>query len=323
MKKNNRIALMAIASGGETTEYASSKKYTGIAACTLLAVNPNKDELSKIFASDNGPANIEKEPEYTGTDGSGVDYIRIDLYMQTIPEKSNGIKTVIKIGYFIRNTKRFNRDNSKLQVINAYGDSTWLTQAQFDAKTPPETMPNYQMKNVRPAFAGEEEFVKFLKRFLVIPAYSYKKGDGTIVTVADSATAECQLGAISEYFKGNISEIKTPLMARKGNKIKFLFGVKTTAENKSYQDCFIQMPVGFSTSNYDKLIEAMMKRKEDNAFQNTDFGTSPFIFQEWTLTPTQLSSSPATNPFGTVPQAQTPANVNWNFGANADEDLPN
>lgn len=306
MKKKNRIVLMAIASGNDTPESTVSKRYTGIAACSLLAINPNKEELGKLFATDAGPANFDKEPEYTGQDASGVKYARIDLFLKTIPEKSNGISTIIKVGYFLRNASRLNRDGSKLQVINAYGDTTWLTQAQFETKTPPESMPNYQMTGVRAAFAGEEDFTKFVKRFLSIPAYSYRKSDGTIVTIQDPKQAECQLSKIPNYFNGDISEIKSVLMARKNNKVKFLFGVKTTAENKAYQDCFIQMPISYLTNDYRKVIDAMMNQKQNSGYPNTDFGTSPFAFQEWVLKPTEIATIPTENPFGTVPQAAIP-----------------
>lgn len=308
MRKRNKIAMMAIASGSETTESTSGKKYTGIAACTLLAVNPNKEELSKIFATESGPATIEKEPEYTGVDSTGVKYARIDLFMQTVLEKSNGIKTIIKVGYFLRNTSRLNRDNSKLQVINAYGDTTWMTQAQFESKTPPENMPNYQTVGLRAAFAGEEDFTKFLKRFLNIPAFSYRKADGTVVTTPDPKQAECQLSKIPQYFNGDISEVKVALMARKTNKVKLLFGVKTTADNKAYQDCFIQMPINYATNDHKKLIEAMMNQKQNGGYPNTTFGTSPFAFQEWRLEPTPVGEIPTpVNPFGQVPHNTSPS----------------
>jgi len=306
MKKRNKIALMAIASGNDTPENIASKRYVGIAACTLLAINPNKEELSKLFATESGPANIEKEPEYTGEDSTGIKYARIDMYLQTIPEKSNGITTIIKVGYFIRNTSRSNRDNTKIQVINAYGDAAWFTKEQFETKTPPENMSSYQTAGLRPAFAGEEELTKFIKRFLNIPAYSYRKSDGTIVTVPDPVQAECQLSKIPSYFNGDMSEIKKALMARKNNRLKLLFGVKTTLDNKSYQDCFVQHPVSYLTNDYKKLIEALTKTKSDNGYSMTDFGTSPYVFQEWKPTPTNAESITApANPFGTVPQAQT------------------
>lgn len=314
MKRKNKVVLMAIASGNDTPESVSIKRYTGIAACTLLAINPNKEELGKIFETNAGPATFEKEPEYTGQGQDETKYIRLDLFLQTIPEKSNGISTIIKVGYFIRNSNRLNRDGTKLQVINAYGDTTWLTQAQFESKTPPESMPNYQMTGVRPAFAGEEDFTKFLKRFLNIPAYSYRKADGTIVTAEDPKQAECQLSKIPNYFNGDISEVKGALLARKSNKIKFLFGVKTTLDNKSYQDCFIQMPISYLTNDYKRVIDAMMNQKQAGGYTNTDFGKSPFIFQEWTLVPTSVENMTTVNPFGNVPQTSQ-SNNSSNQGA--------
>ena len=51
-----------------------------------------------------------------------------------------------------------NRDKTKVQVINAYGDTGWLTAEQWKAKELPEYMVKngYLTEGMRPAYVGEE-----------------------------------------------------------------------------------------------------------------------------------------------------------------------
>ena len=46
---NSTVCLMAFGRVQETTEATEFKKYIGIAGCKVVAFNPNKDELSKLY----------------------------------------------------------------------------------------------------------------------------------------------------------------------------------------------------------------------------------------------------------------------------------
>ena len=48
MKKTN-FAFMAFAAGKESTEGSAVKRYTGVAPVFVLAVNPDKAELEKLY----------------------------------------------------------------------------------------------------------------------------------------------------------------------------------------------------------------------------------------------------------------------------------
>ena len=63
MKKTN-FAFMAFASGKESTEGNAVKRYTGVAPVFVLAVNPNKAELEKLYNTQ-----LENDPEYLGEVG--------------------------------------------------------------------------------------------------------------------------------------------------------------------------------------------------------------------------------------------------------------
>ena len=294
MKKNQEdIVLMAVASGRESSEGAQIKRYIGVGTCTVLAINPTKAELERILSTPTHPVVLEKDPEYITADGADVRSIRVDIYLKTVPEKCNGIDTVLKIGYFLKDQKRFNNDKTKVQVINVYGESTWLSKEDFQAKTIPEKMSFFQPKGMRAAWVGEEEITLFIKKLLNIPRYSVKKADGTIVIIDNPKLAECQLDGIPNYFVGNIAELKAAITSRKDNKIKIAFGVKTTAENKIYQDCFKEYPINSAVTDFSYLAKNLLEKQASGGYPNTYFGGMPFNFEEWTPTQSNLTTAAA------------------------------
>ncbi len=303
------ITLFAVAAGRETTE-STSKVHRGVATVSLVDINPNKEELGKIFNTD-----IEKDPEYIYPKDDGTTSIRINLVMKTLPDLSNGIESIKSVNYFISNKPRTGKNGTKVQVINAYGDTAWLTKEEFEAKNAPSYNPEYCTKGMRVAFTGEEEITMFIKKFMNIPNYSFLKADGERAIHDKPELCECQLSEIPKYFQGNISELKSALMSRKDNKIKLLFGAKVTDDNKIYQDVFARYPMHPNTRNYSRLTKNIEDSAAAGAFPNTDFGSDPYEFKEYVLTP---SAGP------TITNSEAP--VSWGidsvFTAPSDTDLP-
>ena len=75
---SSNICAMAFGKVSESTEGSGEiKRYVGIGSTFILGVNPNKEELEKIYGR-----TIENEPEYTGvqdSNGTQVPYIRLDF----------------------------------------------------------------------------------------------------------------------------------------------------------------------------------------------------------------------------------------------------
>ena len=128
MKKNNAKVFMAFASGSESKEHVR-KLYIGIAPVFVTAVNPNKALLSKFYNFD-----VEEEPTYiseaeVGPDGNKVKVpqVRIVFLVLSDPAKCNGIEMRKSITFFIKKAIRYNRDATKVQVIDKYGQTAWPT----------------------------------------------------------------------------------------------------------------------------------------------------------------------------------------------------
>lgn len=269
MKKNLSKVFMAFATGSESTEGMAVKRYLGVAPVYVLAVNPTKTELEKLYDT-----TLEKSPEYLTTGKVGdkeVPQLRLDFIVKTDAEKANGIELVTKISFFLKKEWRYNNDQTKVQVINKYGESTWLTIEDAKNGVIPENQQWFDASDIRPAYIGEEELTMFLKAYLNIPNKSYRKKDGEVVTLKNPADAEARLEKIAEYFKGDISELRSVVALQPNNKVKVAFGVKTTDDNKMYQDVFTQRFLKNSINDYSRLDAEIKESKNSGRYPNTEF----------------------------------------------------
>lgn len=274
MEKNmnqNNYAFMAFGKASESTEGTGSiKRYKGIGSSYILGVNLSKEELEKIYGH-----SLDNEPQYTGTqesDGTQVPYIRLDFITSVDPEVHNGIDLKSKLVFFLRKEARYNRDKTKVQVIDKYGRTCWV--GIEDAKN--HVIPQYSNgpanidKDYRPCYVGEEDLTNFLKAYLCIDNVMDYKG-GTWVMKENPSDYECRLEHIADYFSGNVKEIKDALALMPMNKVKLLYGVRTTDESKQYQAIYTQMVLRNSSNNFDRLARDVAERKNAGSYPNTEF----------------------------------------------------
>lgn len=293
MTQDNNFVFMAFASGVESTEAVEIKRYIGVAPVSILAVNPTKKELEQIYNT-----TLEKEPEYLGeqdVEGLKVKTVRIDFIVKTDAEKC-GVEMVTKIPFFLRDQHRYNSDKTKLQVIDLYGRTAWVTKEQFEKHEIPvySNGPANLDKNYRPLFVGEEELTKFIKTYLGIPNVM-KYVNNTWVLVDNPQDCEARLDGIKNYFTGNYQELKTIIALQPNNKIKALFGVRTTDDNKQYQSVYTQMFLNNRVSDYSKLEKDVQERKQAGAYSTTEFEVCPI--KEYVVNATQFASKTEENPF--------------------------
>lgn len=312
MNKTN-FAFMAFAKGNESTEGSVVKRYQGVGSVFVLAVNPNKAELEKLYNTQ-----IENEPEYIGEVEVGeegnkhkVQNVRLDFIVKTDPEKCGGIEFITKVAFFIRKEYRYNRDNTKVQVIDKYGRTAWVTIEQAKAHEIPmyKSGPANLDKDYRPCFHGEEELTNFLKAYLNIPNVM-KYVNNTWVMVDKPEDCEARLESISEYFKGNFKELRDAISLQPNNKVKVLFGVRTTDDNKQYQAVYTQMFLKNNITDYSKLDADLQDRKAAGAYPTTEFVVGDL--REYNVEATNFSNAPASGdmPFPPTEAGGTP----WDFG---------
>lgn len=284
------FSFMAFSAGKESSEGGAIKRYIGVAPVKVLATNPTKAELESLYNT-----TLDKDVEYTGVqnnEGTNVPYARIDFVVRTDPEKSNGIEMTTKISYFVRKEYRFNRDKSKVQVIDKYGRTAWVTKEQANAHEIPQYKngPANLDKDYRPAYVGEEDLTNFIKTYLNIPNVQ-KYVDGKWELVDNPSECEARLDGIDKFFAGDFKELKEIMSYQPNNKVKVLFGVRTTDDGKQYQAAYTQMVLRNGVTDFSKLDSDLADRKEAGAYSTTEFEVVPI--HEYNVESTSVEDLPA------------------------------
>ena len=286
----NNFAFMAFAAGKESTDGGVIKRYIGVAPVYVLGVNPTKAEMSAIYGTE-----ITADPEYVTVseiDGKEVKSARLDFIVQTDEEKC-GINMKSKVSFFLRQMYRYNKDKSKVQVIDKYGRTAWVTIEQAKNHEIPmySNGPANLDKDYRPCSVGEEDLTKFLKAYLGIPEVM-KYVNSTWVLVDNPQDCEARLENIETYFKGDFSELRSIISLQAKNRVKVLFGVKTNDENKQFQAVYTQMFVKNAVTDYSKLDKDLQDRKSNGAYPTTEFEVCDI--KEYVVKPTTFEAEPTT-----------------------------
>ena len=287
MSRTNKL-FMAVAKG-KSTDTAEYKRYIGVAPVFINAVNPTKKELEGFYNT-----TIDNEPKYLGeveVNDKKIPNVRID-FIVTTDETAVGTALRTKVSFFIRNEYRYNRDRTKVQVIDKYGRTAWVTIEQ--AKN--HEIPTYSNgpanldKDYRPLYYGEEQLTEFIRAYLgILPVMKYV--DNTWVMREHPEEYEIRLDKIANYFKNDFSELKEIITYQPNNKVKVLFGVRTTDDNKMYQTVFTDMFLKNSNSDYTKLAKTVQERKDAGAYSTTDFEVCDL--KEYVVKPTEIAETPS------------------------------
>lgn len=286
----NNYSFMAFSAGKESTEGGAIKRYIGIAPIKVLGVNMDKAALEAAYNT-----TLDKAPEYTGSadvDGEKVPYARIDFVIKTDAEKCEGIDMTTKATYFLRKRYRFNKEKTKVQVIDKYGRTAWVTKEQAQNHEIPQYAngPANLDKDYRPCYDGEEFLTNFIKTYLNIPNVQ-RYVDGKWVMVDNPSECEARLDGIDKFFAGDFKELQEIMSYQPNNKVKVMFGVHTTDDGKQYQAVYTQMILRNGTTDYSRLDKDLQERKNSGAYPTTEFKAEPI--QEYKVDATPIEDMPA------------------------------
>ena len=256
----------------ESTDVAGFKKYIGVGNFKVLAVNPTAKELSTIYGT-----TIDREPTYIGKTEVSVAgqtkefrQIRIDFFVQSVEEKNNGINMIDKVSFFLVDCPQYNRDGSKVRVLNKYGENAWITKDLVAKGEVDQNMRWYNTEGMKTALIGEVELLEFLKAWLGIPVRTWRQ-DGVTQEIENPDDAKAGLENIKAYFSGNVAELKNLVKAMPEQMVKILFGVKTTDQGKEYQEAFNRMFLKYRNNNLSYLKAQVEDAQSNGAYPNTKF----------------------------------------------------
>jgi len=266
---------MAFSSGNKSTEGAGRKLYKGVGSFFVLGVNPTKAEHEKLFNT-----TLDKDPEYLGeseNDGKKIQTVRITFIVKADGNKhkdmdGNPIELTTNHTFFLRNEPMKGSQSGKFQVVDNYGNFAWADEATIEAGGIPQYSngPANIHEGYRVAYNGEQSLTEFLMKYMCIPS-SLKWVDGKVVGWVDNLSdCEARLEHISDFFKGNFTELKNILAMQPENKVKIAVGVKTSNEGKQFQATYTNMALNNAVSSYGKL-DADIKARMANAQTPVDF----------------------------------------------------
>lgn len=289
------FSFLAIGKTHESTESFESKKYIGLASSYVLAVNPTKKEAEAILGYE-----LSNEPEYIKAD-SEVANIRLEFYVKTDPEQNNGVEVINRMSFFLYNEGQYNGDKTKMQVIDKYGNTSWglvedvkmnkilLQKNGKEAKID---------RKYRPAYRGEGDLVAFLKTYLgVQDAFSYVNEAWQLKD--NAADYEFGLEHIKDYFKGDVSELKEALKLQPKNKIKLLYGIRTT-DSGQFQTIATRADLMLANNAGERaktrLVNNLTQAKASGSFATTEFQVCPlkeYVLEATNLAKPQPSATPS------------------------------
>ena len=288
MKFNFSKSFLAIGKTQESKEAGESsfKRYVGLGSTFVKGVQPTKKEIDDFFGFES-----QAEPEYVKDTDNGKE-VHITFLLQTDPEANNGIELKSRAMFTLRLTPDYNRDQTKVRVLDQYGNYTWANvedakagKALVGANGNPQKIDT----KYRMACVGECDLVAFLKKYLcVADAFNYVNGQWVKKDNAD----ECVFGLenIKDYFKGDFKELKEAISLQPNNKVKLLYGVRTTDEGKQYQAVCTRGELILNNSAnanaVTRLEKDLVNAKQNGAYQNIDYRVCEL--QEWTVEPTNL-----------------------------------
>lgn len=292
---NNKIKssfnFLTVGKAQESKEASEGfSRYVGYGSSFVKAVCPNKKDLDAIMGYESA-----NEPEYV-VDGDNGKEVHVTFIVETDPESCNGIDIKNRLMFTLRNKPAYNKDETKVQVIDKYGNYTWA--AVEDAKNGKTLASNLKIdqKNYRMAADGEVDLVSFLKTYLCIPnILKYQNG---VWVVGDNAEdGVIGLDKIKDYFKGDFSELKEALKIQPNNKVKLLYGVRTTDEGKQYQSVCnrgeLILRNSANASAIEKAEKALANAKANGSYANVDYQVCEL--KEWTVEPTNLDNTEASS----------------------------
>lgn len=275
---------------GTEKEIKQFTKYVGMFTANVLAVNPTKDELSKLLN-----AKIEKDPEYTGSNNeTGAKKVTLSFWLQ-----EETTKNLFNVRFTLEDTVVISKTD-KPQWINSAGATSY---AEDKSKLPDFFTENG--RSVRQAKKGEELLYKFLRAWLNDLNY-------------DDPSTELLVEDWKGLINGKTKELKEAITNFEKKTVCAMATVRTADDGKEYQAVYsyeflpaFAMNVfnGTAKKSY-KSVDKFIEKVKDKEYGCKDyFELKPMTVYDPTKNVINTTNSPVINKNATtIPQgSNTPA----------------
>ena len=276
-----------------TFENYDFRKYIGVASVNVVAINPDNDKLRKYGW--NIPEDAQ-EPDYTFTterNGKTVHGMRVRFLVQITDFED---KPIVPLDFFCTQEVQINGEGTKCKIIDQYGRTAWGTKEEVTRNQIPQysSGPARISNPYKMCHRGEEEVVSFLFKYLNITplqVYDRTKEDW----VATKNPGQLTIDNWNKIISGNVSELAEYVALQPDNRVKVIFGIRTTDDNKSYQTFLNTGYIGNGAipdrntgeyTNARKLIDKYFEGRESSMYI---FEACPV--KEWKVTATAVSDN--------------------------------
>lgn len=269
------------------------RKYIGVASVNILAINPDNAKLREYGW--NIPEDAD-EPAYTFVverNGKQVKTSRVRFLVKVTDLEE---QPVIPLDFWCSQEVQINNEGSKCKIIDSYGRTAWGTKEEVTKNKIPQYTGG--AANIATPYKmchrGEEELVTFLFKYLnITPLQVYDRLKGGWVNTKNPG--QLTIDNWNAIVNGDIKEIAEYVALQPDNKVKVIFGVKNTDDNRSYQAFLNTGYLGNGSIPDKNTGEYTSARKLiDRYFAGrTD---SPYVFdacpvKEWQVTATAVSEN--------------------------------
>ena len=293
----NNFSFMAFAKGNESKEGVVIKHYVGMCPVKIVAVNPTKEELSKIYGHE-----VTNERNYVTEverNGKTLKQVMISFIAQPakIKDKDEEVPNItVPIVFYIANDYIYNGDKSKVQIIDKYGRTAWATVEEVKEHKIPvyKNGPAHIDTDYHPALIGEPAVVEFLKKYLNLEEVEYfNREAGKYIQNANPDNCEASLSEIGEYFKGNFKELKNIIGYQPDNKIRVAFGVRKADDGRLFQVIYNKIVNKLRNTNYAAIDASIQQDKKNGGLRNTEYSVEPL--HEYDVEATDFNKDPQVN----------------------------
>lgn len=291
MKIDFSKSFLMVGDTQESKEAAEIKRYVGIGTSKVIAINPTKAELEKIFGRD-----IQNDPDYTVERDDQKGFC-VDILVQTVADQCSGVDIITHARFNLFPSLAYNRDQTKVRVVDNYGNSAWATVENAKMGKVILSSKGEPMKidtKYRMAFSGEVELLDFLRKFLYNQD-TFEMPNGTWKKMADADDRIIGFEKPKDLLGGNVKEVKELIALQPNNKIKLLYGVKAVENAETGRTNYRQtvctgydMMLRNNASNgaITNLEKNLNNAKQSGLYSNVDYQVCEL--KEWTVEPTNL-----------------------------------
>lgn len=278
------------AQGKNISETIDFKQYVGFGNCKILALNPTKEELEKIVNT-----TLKKDIEYLSErEVNGVSYktSRIVFYVKPVNEEI----PIMNISFILQDRYIFNKERTKVQVIDKFGRTAWVTiEESKEHKIPLDKNGNKLRidEDYRPCYVGEENLTNFIKTYMGVPDITYfDREKQCFVEREDTSICLARLDTMDEIIKGNVKEIRD-IISLQQNVIKIMFGVRIDDQGLIRQTFYPEafLPGNASKQSQSKFFTRLCDRKAQSSTY-AKYSFSENEIHEYVLNPQEVLDNP-------------------------------